>query len=331
MNIKNIGNGLKKAFYATKFWAKKNSPELLIVAGIASAGAAIILACKETTKLKDITEPATKKIKELHDQIDESKTNQLIDPNISKKELKETYAKTGWSLVKLYAPSALCFAGSVACILGSHHIQKGRELAMAAAYTTVNTAYKEYRERVKAKYGEDAEYDILHNVQEKEVEYTETNKKGKEVVKTRNEKFANDNPHDFHYLFDESNPYWEPDSGLNLETLLMKERCLNNRFRIKGYMFLDEVYKELGIEPGIIGPNKMRAAKYIGWIYDPDDRTRDNYISFGLSDLEGNFTYDALRMKRQGERNVYLTFNPDGDILSEEPHNKTFMKFAKCW
>jgi len=43
----------------------------------------------------------------------------------------------------------------------------------------------------------------------------------------------------------------------------------------------------------------------------------------------GNLTEDAMLMLRQGERNVWLEFNPDGDILTGSNDRKTFMQFAK--
>lgn len=328
MKFKVITDGIKTAFYRTKFWTKKHSPELLIAGGIVAAGASVVLAAIATKKLEKVTEPATKKIVSLHNDI----SNGDIEKKEGKKELVKVYAKEAWNLTKLYAPSVILFGTSVACILSSHKIQKGRELAMASAYATVDAAYKAYRERVKAKIGEQAEFDIFHNVHDEEVEVEETDKKGNVKTVKKTVKVMNDNPNDFTYLFDESNPNWEPDAGVNFEWILAQERWLNQQLRIKGWLSLDEVYKALGIEPGIIGPEKMKAARYLGWLYIPDDRSRDNMVSFGLVDPStGNLTPEAMRMKRFDERNIYLTFNVDGDILRGDSRGLTFADTAKSW
>lgn len=331
MKFNNILTNTRKVFHNVGFWTKKNSPELLIVAGILSAGAAVVLGCVATKKLDKKLKPTKEKIAEIHTNMD---NQNLIEQGLytvaeGKRELAKTYAKGAWEIVKLYSPAVITFGLSVASILSSHHILKGRELAAAAAYTTIEAAYKNYRERVKDKIGEQAESDIFHNVTEKTIEVEETDKKGNKKVVTKKVKVRNDDPNDYSYCFDCSNPNWEPYSnGFNLDWLLMQEKLLNNKFRIQGYMFLDEVYKTLGIEPGLIGERKMLAARHVGWIYDPEDPTRDNYISFGLSDVNGNLTSKAMDMKRFGERDVWLEFNVDGDILTDE---KNFAKYARCW
>lgn len=328
MNLTNVGNAFKSAFYTTKFWVKKNSPELLIVGGIISAAGSVALAIVATKKVDKVTVPATKKVAAIHNDIADGD----MEEKEGKKELRKVYAKEVWDITKLYTPCALSFGLSIACILTSHKIQKGRELALCAAYSTLDAAYKSYRERVKEKVGDQAEFDIFHNVKDEEKEVEETNKKGevKKVLKTV--KTINDDPNDFTYCFDESNPNWEPDAGVNFEWILAMERQLNQKLRIKKWIGLDEVYKALGIEPGIIGQKRMLAARYLGWLYVPDDPHRDNMISFGLVDpCTGNLTPEAMRMKRFGERNIYLTFNVDGDILRGDSNGLTFADVAREW
>lgn len=328
MKFNNIIGSFKTAFYKTKFLTKKYSPELLIAIGIVAAGASVALAIVATKKVERVTVPATKQIVAIHTDIDKG----ILEEKEGKKELLKVYSKEALSLTKLYGPCAISFILSVSCILTSHKIQKGRELALAAAYSTLDAAYKSYRDRVKAKVGEQAEFDIFHNVHEEEIEVDELDKKGNSKKVKKTVKVMDDDPNDYTYCFDESNPNWEPDAGINFEWIMAQERALNNQLRIKGWLGLDEVYKSLGIEPGIIGPKKMLAARYLGWLYIPDDRTRDNYVSFGLVDpCTGQLTPEALRMKRYGERNIWLSFNVDGDILRNESDKLTFADTAKCW
>jgi hypothetical protein len=334
MNLKNIGPSLVSAAAKVKFWSRKNSPELLIVGSIVTAAASIYLACVATTKVEAIVQPANTKIKQIHTNMkdDNKLASGEYSINEGKKELFLTYSKTGFELIKLYAPSAISFGLSIAALLGSHKIMKGRNIALAAAYTTLENGYKNYRDRVKSKIGEKAERDIFRNMYSEEYIDVETDKNGNEKSVTKKIKTAHVDPDaDFVYLFDASNPDWERSGRLNVDFLLAREKYLNQRFVANGYMFLSDVYDNLGIDPGILGPRKLHASRIIGWIYDPEDPTRDNYISFGLADKDGNLKETTMEMLRDGERNIWLEFNPDGDILNGPIDGKTFMKYARVY
>lgn len=332
MLLKNVGTVVVSTAHRLGFWTRRKSPELLIVGSIITAGASVILAAKATTHIEKIVKPANDKIKVIHDKMNDDSKIASGEYSIAegRKELVGVYSKTGWELTKLYGPSALAFSLSVASLLGSHKIMKGRNVALAAMYTTLENGYKGYRERVRAKIGETAEKEIFRNIYPEETLVTETDKKGNEKEVTKNVKTAHMDPDsDYGYLFDSSNPDWNRNGRLNIDYLLGKEKYLNQRLIAQGYLFLYDVYNELGIEPGFIGEKKLQASKVVGWIYDPEDPERDNYVSFGLADAMGNLTADAMEMLRQGERNVWLEFNPDGDILTGSHGKKTFMKYAK--
>lgn len=322
--INKFGNYVKSLYYKTKFVFKKNGPEILIATGIVSAAAAIVVACVQTSKVEKVLEPANKEIDKIH----EDAKWERIDTNEERKQLCKAYAKTGLNLVKLYSPVILLFGSSAVCVLSSHHILKNRELAMAAAYKTIEAAYNNYRSRVKEEVGEDKEYDLFNNIKTECIESEEVSKNGKKKTVTNEVKVYGPNDKDFTILFDESNINWKPDAIFNLEWLMMQERLININFRLKKYMFLDEVYKTLGIEPCVLPDEKRIAARSVGWIYDPEDPTRDNYISFGIADLDGHLTPGAERMRTYGEKNIYLIFNPDGDILNTK---KNYSKYANCW
>lgn len=48
-------------------------------------------------------------------------------------------------------------------------------------------------------------------------------------------------------IFDRSNPYWSEDEGYNLLFLQMQERYLNDLVKARGYMYLNQIYKVLGV------------------------------------------------------------------------------------
>jgi hypothetical protein len=76
-------------------------------------------------------------------------------------------------------------------------------------------------------------------------------------------------------------------------------------------MFLNEVLDTLGFQ-------RTRLGQEVGWIYDPNDPTRDNYIDFGLNDLKNTFNRGFINKE---EPYCVLNFNCDGfikDILDEK-------------
>ena len=180
----NIGTFLSKV----TFWGKKHSPELLIAGSIFSMTASIALAIYSTTKLDKTLEPFNNKIDQIKKDIkDDNKIqNKEIDIKESKKELALTYGKAALKVTALYLPSALFFTSSIACILGSHKIMKSRNLALAAACTTLEQSYKAYRDRVKNKLGEEAEEKIYRDIykEEKEIVDPVTGKTKKKKVDT---------------------------------------------------------------------------------------------------------------------------------------------------
>lgn len=283
-------------------WTKQNSPELLISAGIIGAGTAVVLGCVASTKLKDITEPATKKIAELHEA-----------EEVDKKELVKTYTVTAGKLAKLYAPTAITFAVATTCLLCSHKIVKGRELAAAAAYTALEETFRNYREKVEGKVGKEAEEQVFQEV---------VTAKPSEVKEEKKNKVM------YEYLFDETNPNWCTNGTYNLNFLYGVENFLNDKLRVKGHIFLSEVYDALGVEPSQLNPYQAEAAKYLGWIYDTTDPTRDCYINFGLRDSSGILTPEADELRRNDNDVIFIKFNPDGDILRGE---KNFLVNAKGW
>ena len=62
--------------------------------------------------------------------------------------------------MKDYAPALIIGTLSIAAILGSHKILKGRNIALASAYKALDVAYEEYRSRVREEYGEEKDRDF---------------------------------------------------------------------------------------------------------------------------------------------------------------------------
>lgn len=314
------------------FWGRRHSPELLIAGGIISAGASIVLACIATTKLNKNMAPFNEKIDLIKASMkDENKIqNKEVDIKESKRELTKLYAKAGLKIAGLYAPSALLFGTSVACVLGSHSIMKTRNLALSAAFATLDNSYKAYRDRVKKKLGEEVEEKLYKNVESEEVEVVDP-KTGKKVTKKVEVPHVRED-NDWNVMYDCGNNCWERDALQNFDWLMTQQAFLTEKLRRRGYLFLYEVYDALGCTTHQLGAKKARASRILGWIYDPSNPNRNCYVSFGLTQPGTTIPLPAVAEQIQrNEPAFFLTLNPDGDILSGENGKETYMKFASDW
>lgn len=283
----------------------KHSPEILAGVGVVGVIASTVMACKATTKLSDILE-------ESKDQLDQIKTV-AVDPayadkyseDDAKKDTTITYVQTGVKVAKLYAPSVILCAGSLGCLLASNNILKKRNAALSAAYMTVDKSFKEYRKRVADRFGEEVEKEIRYNIKAKEV--TTVDENGNEVTETVKVMDGTDDPNtysDYARFFDESCAAWQNDAEYNLTFLKAQQQYANDLLKSRGRLFLNEVYRMLGID-------ETKAGQVVGWVYNPDNPTGDNFVDFGIYNMQR----ERVRAFVNGyEPNILLDFNVDGVI-----------------
>lgn len=311
---------ISNTFAKCKFWANKHSPELLIGSGIILAAGSIVSACIATTKLNKVIEPASKKLCDLHSE-PKTKDNQ--------KKILVTYAKTAGKVLWIYTPAVLTFGLSMSCFLGSHNILKGRNVALAAAYTTLENGYKTYRDKVKEKLGEEVENKLYKEAGIIKKKATETDSPDLKSEDSVEKNAKNINP--YTALYTCGNRGWERNACLNYDYLMTQQAYLNHKLQSQGFLFLSDVYDALGFDASILGAEKVRASHILGWIYDPTDQNRDNYVSFGLTNKNNVAKSYISKQLEDNEPNFWLEFNCDGDILniSKDPKKKTFSNYAK--
>lgn len=292
-------NFIKSAFYKTSFQLKKYSPEILMTVGITGVVTGTILACRATTKLEKTMEPHKKELDDIH-------TNPNPDEKEHRKEVTKAYAKTAWDLIKLYAVPAAVESASIGCLLGSHKIMQNRNIALAAAYTTVSSAFDAYKKRVADKFGEEAEKEIRYDIRTEEIDEEYEDAKGKKKTRKKTVKtIGNSERSPYARFYAEGCDGWSKDPGANIMTLLSKQAWLNERFRIRGHMVLNDVYECLGLP-------LIREGQYLGWYYDPSDPTLHNKIDFGIYDCHDILKCDFVN---GFENVVLLDFNIDGNIV----------------
>lgn len=297
-----------------KLWFKQNSPEILLTTSIVGTTSAVALGCIATPKAINIVKRAKGDKKKL----DKS-------AETTKKEVRKLYAKTGLKLALTYLPCAVAYGVSIGCSLGSHKIMRNRLVSLSAALATCTAGFEAYRSRVREQLGEEAEKALFEGKSSKEGSE-------KDSKNTTSKSYDMKDLHtdcDFGVVWGEGNYEYDHDNpSLNLTKLLQVEKYLNDKFEAQGYLFLYDVYEGLGYTNGMLGERKLQASRVLGWILDPEDKTRDNYISFGLHDKNGELTPEAKRLQLGTENAIWLEFNVDGDILTGNKGKKTFMATA---
>ena len=302
--MKNIEIVNKAAFAVHKalFKVKKHSPEILITAGVIGTVASAVMACKATTKLSDILEDSKEQINQVHnfledDRIPESKYSKE-DGN---KDLAIIYAQTGIKLVKLYAPAVALGALSITGIVASNNILRKRNIALAAAYTTVDKTFKRYRNNVIDRFGEKIDKELRYGIKAREIEEIVVDDDGNEktVKKTVEAADPVSMYSDYAKIYDAGCNGWTKDAEFNLMFLRHTQAQANDILKRRGYLFLNEVYDMLGFQ-------RTKAGQVMGWIYDEENPIGDNFVDFGIYNTDIEKARDFVNGI---ERVIILDFN----------------------
>ncbi|MCF8018151.1 MAG: DUF6353 family protein [Vallitaleaceae bacterium] len=300
---------VNRTFKKVQFGVVKHSPEILITVGVVGVLASTVMACKATTKLDTIIDKTKENIFQIKDCVADQGLTEYTEED-SKKDLVIVYTKAAVNVAKLYAPAVGLGILSLTSIVASNNILRKRNVALTAAYVAVDQSFKEYKRRVIERFGEQVEKEIRYNIKTHEYEETVVNEKGKEkqVKKSALVSEAPINCSPYAKFFDASSSDWVKDADYNLMWLKAQESYANNLLIANGYLFLNDVYSILGIP-------KTKAGQVVGWRYDPNDTTIDNYVDFGIHTLN----QANINFVNGYEPVILLDFNVDGDIWNTMP------------
>lgn len=303
MNVNSIVKSASGVVHKVGFKLKKHSPEILVATGVAGVITSGVMACKATMKANEILESH-------HDNMNTiQRAADLNDPNYTAEDIRKdttiVYTQTAMKFIKLYAPAVLLGIASIGCIIGSHNILKKRNVALAAAYTAVDKGFKEYRDRVVERFGDAVDKELRYGVKAKEFEEKTTDSKGKE--KTVKNKVAVADPNmysDYARVYDDGCAGWSKNAEYNLMYLKQRQNWANELLKSRGHLFLNEVYDMLGIP-------RTKAGQVVGWVYDEKNPVGDNFVDFGIYNLNIEKARDFVNGY---ERSIVLDFNVDGPI-----------------
>ena len=102
------------------------------------------------------------------------------------------------------------------------------------------------------------------------------------------------------FKFDENSASWDRSRDMNVFFLKFTQDYFNDLLKLRGYLFLNEVYDRLGIPRRALG-------QCVGWIYDENNPNGDNFVDL-----------DIFNERNNNDRNVcILDPNVDGYLLDK--------------
>lgn len=301
------------------FKAKQYSPEILTVAGICGLGFAAYKFAKAETKAEEILNQHQAKM------ADVKKARDLVPETYSEANEQQDkvliYAQTARDFLVLYGPIVMLGIGSVAAIVGGQKILRKRNVALVAAYRVIDKAFSDYRGRVVDELGADRDYHFRYGTTYETITEEVENGNGKTKKVKKEVQVLPDgigtkmyarmyekqvwNTEDGTYT---GSSQWSPYPDHNALMLQAKNNWANDHLKARGYLYLNDVYEELGFP-------RTKAGQVVGWRWQGDG---DNYVSFGPE-------VDAL-INRTADANAYragadflLDFNVDGPIIDYMP------------
>lgn len=270
--------------------AQKHSPVALFVAGAVGIVATVVLASRATLKLEDVLEETKKKLLDVDHVLNlDSVSEDEYSTHDATRDRALIYAKAAGQITRIYLPAIGVGILSICALTGSHIILSRRNVALTAAYAAIDQSFRDYRERVVGEYGRDKDREFLHGDPDQQAYMVD--KKGKRVGKDGRALYS--------AFFDEGSRNWSKVNSYNQMFLRAQQNYANDLLKARGYVFLNEVRRMLGLDDKPEG-------QLVGWVLNGDG---DGYVDFGV--FEGD-VYSALRFVNGDERSILLDFNVDG-------------------
>lgn len=296
-------DSVSKALATAKFKFIAESPTLAIGAGVVGLGASIFLASRATLKAQHVVEEHKANLIQIEADYQMIKDDKDKNGNIKFTEKDYQHQQVGvllqtaGKLIKLYGPTIAIAGLSIASIVYGRNVFQNRLTSLSAAYSVVSSTLEAYRARVKEELGEEKESVVYaETIEQKAAKFADSDKKISKKDPYATSVYAR--------FFDEASPCWTSRSSENRFLLHNTIQLYNDILYRRGYVFLNEIYEHLGLEPSPEG-------QVIGWIRDD---AQPKSIDFGLNNIEREA---VRRFMNDDEPSVLLDFNVDGYILDK--------------
>lgn len=237
----------------------KNTIRLLTICSIAGTIGTAILSIKATQK-------AVRILNTYEDEMDK-------EPSLKDKiEL----------LLPIYVPTILTVGSTIFCILSVNHISKKSQGSILAAYSLLETQFKEYKKSVKTIYGENSDDEIINNVlNDKIIDSNLRCTDKNEVI------FIED-------LIQE--PFIS-----TIEQVQRAEYELNRLFILRGYASVNDFLTFIGVDEKGLGD-------MFGWSFDIG-------VDYGYEWID--FTHEKIDYNGREAYLIHYTFEPIFNFLMD--------------
>jgi len=297
--MKLVPVAVSRAFGRQGLMLQKNSPNLLFGVGVVGVIGGTVLACRATLKMQDVLDEAQANLKKTRDarEITDKLQNGAYTDKDLQKDTTLIYIQTAVKIGRLYSPAVIVGGASIAALASSHSILTKRNASLTAAYAALDRGFREYRERVVEKYGEEQDREFRYSSEPVQVK----DEKGKDKIVTR---VGPSDPSIYARFFDQLSPSWSKEPEYNFIFLKAQQTYFNDLLHARGHVFLNEVYDSLGIP-------RSKAGSVVGWVLT--GQVTDNYVDFGIFE-----DAESIRDFVNGrEGSILLDFNVDGMIYDK--------------
>lgn len=298
--LKFVPNKLTMSASRLALQASKQSPHLLFGVGLVGFGATVYLASKAALELDERIDELHRSVEEVH----ELRDSEDVDYSEMeyKKDLIYVHTHNVVAISKIYAPTFIVGAVTVACLTKSHKILSNRNAALMAAYSAIEKSYSMYRARVIEELGEEKDREFRYPSETYKT--ISVNDKGRSIEEIKSRANKDFNPSAYARFFDQLCQDWQKNPEYNFLFLRAQQNYANDLLRSRGHVFLNDVYDMLGIP-------RSQAGSVVGWVIS--DRG-DNYIDFGIFQGDKPGARDFVN-GREGA--ILLDFNVDGVIFDQ--------------
>lgn len=230
----------------------KNAPGICVALGLGSLVFATVAAVYKTPKaleaIKEYDESKVEDDEEIEDE-EEIEEEDQDETEAETKTLRDRIdrgievAKVTW---KFYIPSAVATATGIFLVLKSHSMLKNRLAAFSVAYAGLDTAYKLYKKNAVDILGEKKEQEIKDAVAKDRL--TQASEVDEGLLNVSNGTLCYDVGSDRYFRSD-------------IESIRRAINNMNKLMMDDGYVGLNDVYYEMGLEPVPFGEE-------LGWRID---------------------------------------------------------------
>lgn len=245
---------------SSKLFLKRNSSTILTIVGAAGVVATAVTAVWATPKALKLLEDAKR---DKGEELTKIETVQVAAP--------------------AYVPSLIVGASTIACIFGANILSKRQQGALMSAYALLSSSYNEYKEKVKALHGKEADTEIRKTIV---LDHEE------ERPEVSDEKTL------FFDWF--SMRYFESTE----EDVLKAAQELNELYKERGWVCLNEYYELLDIPCVDFGEE-------LGW------SAKAALQSYGYSEIEFEYEYMTVEGDQDNLEACIITmpFEPTEDYI----------------